>query len=521
MGLPKMIVPESVGGRTGGASVRFVPQGEASAQDGRATLYFTEKLNETAETEAAIDRMGRLAEAQSAFTNDLDRKRLELMQDPDIAGREAKFQEYAKKRHAEIGEGMDGKTFATFTRASNPVADSYSVNVRHQARTDTTEKAIVGLRNGNDALVLKAGDARNPVERGAIVGQIETNIQQALDNGWLTPAQFEAEKKQTLTKVDQAEALRLIRDNPSGMIQQLAKSDFLPNLDPVARQNLIDKAGNEQLRRANLAYTQAARAEVAERRALRVQGTEAMKNIYDLNETGQLTEGVLQQYRPVLDETQWKAARGMLRGGAIEDSKDSLMVLETGIGTRDMTDSINGALAANRITMPTYRSLMKSNEFALKDDQPASPYRRGKQELIEGLKPGAMLSGAAADLQKAAFNGAIREYEEFAQGQGVEKMRANPAMVFERVDDIRRRYALVNFNQMTEALGVPRFIDKPRERVTDADLNAAGRQVLEEFDRGGMTAAERDIQLRKIEQWSEILKRRDKNKPNPAIGDRP
>lgn len=520
MGRPTIIVPESVGARTGGAAVRFVPQGDS---DSRAGLYFTEKLNETIEAESAIRRMGRLAEANSTLTADLDRKRLELAQDPDIEGREAKFQEYAKKRHGEIAEGMDSKTRATFTRAGNAVADSYSINVRHQARTDTVEKAVVGLRNSNDALVLKAGDARNPVERGAIVGQIEANIQQALDNGWLSPAQYEAEKKQTLTKVDQAEALRLIRENPSGMIQQLAKSDFLPNLDPVARQNLIDKAGNEQLRRANLAYTQAARAEIAERRALKLQGTEAMKNIYDLNESGQLTEGVLQQYRPVLDETQWKAARGMLRGGAVEDSKDSLMVLETGIGTRDMTDPINNALAANRITMPTYRSLMQRNEFALKDDQPGSPYKRGRQELVDGLKPGELLSGPAADMQRAAFIGAIREYEAFATAQGVEKMRANPQMVFDRVDDIRRRYTIVSFDQQAEAIGIPRFVDKQRNLITEADIVKAGRQVLEEFDRGGMSSAERDIQLRKLDQWTEILKLKAKNNPPPATaqGDRP
>lgn len=520
MAKPLMIVPESVGALTNGAPVRFVPQNEQQ-NDARSTLYFTEKLNDTLETEAAVRRMGTLAEAQSTFTNDLDRKRLELAQDPDIEGREAKFQEYAKKRHAEIGEGMDSKTRATFTRAGNAVADSYSINVRHQARADTVEKAVVGLRTSNDALVLKAGDARNPVERGAIVGQIETNIQQAFDAGWLTPAQYESEKKQTLTKVDQAEALRLIRENPSGMIQQLAKSDFLPNLDPVARQNLIDKAGNEQLRRANLAYTQAARAEIAERRALKVQGTEAMKNIYDLNETGQLTEGVLQQYRPVLDENQWKAARGMLRGGAVEDSKDSLMVLETGIGTRDMTDSINGALAANRITMPTYRSLMSRNENALKDDQPASPYRRGREQLIEGLKPGASLTGGAADLQRQALVAALREYDEFALGQGVQKIRETPRLALDRADEIRWRYAIINWNEMTQAVGIPRFIDKAANLVTEADLKTSGRRVLEEFDRGGMSADERDTQLRKIEQWSEALKQREKNKPSTAQGDRP
>lgn len=150
MAVPRMIVPESVGARTGGAAVRFQSgvDGQAAA-DQRAALYFTAKLDETAETEAAINRMGVLADAQSTLTNDLDRKRVELASDPDIQGREAKFQSYAKERHAQIGEGMDAKTYATFTRAANPVADSYSVNVRHQARTDIVEKSIVGLRTSN------------------------------------------------------------------------------------------------------------------------------------------------------------------------------------------------------------------------------------------------------------------------------------------------------------------------------------------------------------------------------------
>lgn len=518
----KLIAPESVGGRGSFAPVNFRAGTENAEASARASLVFTEKLSDISETELALKRMSDLAAATSTFQNDLDRKRLELAGDPDIAGREAKFQAYATDRHNKIAEGMDGKTAKLFLRAANPVADSMSTTVRHQARTDLVDKAVVGLRSANDALVAKAGDARNPNERQALIDAMTVNIQEAFDKQWLTPAQFEAEKKATLTKVDQAEALRLIRENPSGMIQRLAKSDFLPNLDPVTRQNLIDKAGSEQLRRANLAYTNEARAEVRERKALRLQGTEAMKNIIDLNETGQLTETTLQSYRGVLDETQWKAARGMLRGGATEDSKDALMPLETGIGTRDMTSEINNALGANRITMATYRSLMSRNDAALKDDQPASPYRRGREQVIKGLEPGALLSGAAADIQRQALVNALREYDEFALGQGPEKLNATPSLALDRSRDIVGRYAIVSFDQMTLALGVPRFIDKPHNKVTEADLIDAGRKTLEEFDRRGMSADERDTQLRKLEAWSEILKQRAKNAtPSPAQGDRP
>ena len=60
-----------------------------------------------------------------------------------------------------------------------------------------------------------------------------------------------------------------------------ALTNFAPNLDPVTRQNLIDRAGTEVLRRANLAHTQAARAELAERRATAVQSNDIMKQVVD------------------------------------------------------------------------------------------------------------------------------------------------------------------------------------------------------------------------------------------------
>lgn len=508
-----MIVPASVGpGR--GSAARFVAE-TPNSQDARGQLLFTAKLGDIADTEATLQRMADVTERTSLLQNDLDRKRLELQADPDIAGREGKFQAYSKERHAQLSEGLDGKTALAFTQRVGPMADAMSTSVRHQARTDGVERAIVTLNQTNDALVLKAGEARNPNERQALIDAMDGNIKEAFDKGWLTPAQYESARKATLTKVDQAEALRLIRENPGGMMQRLAKADFLPNLDPVARQNLIDKAGNEQLRRANLAYTAEARREVAERRQLRISGTEAMKEIIDLKDKELLTEGEIMSRRGVLDETQWKAARQMLRGGATEDSRDSLMPLETGIGTRDMKNSINDAYGAGRITTSTYRSLMARNEAALKDDQPASPYKLGREQIIKGLEPGALLSGPAADLQKQALVNALREYDEFARAQGPQKMAENPAMVLDRTAEIRSRYSLIQFNQIGEAIGVPRFVDRPREQITEADLTAAGRRLLEEHARGLMSDDELNTQLKKIETWEELLKVKARGTPGP------
>lgn len=512
-----MIVPAPVGpGR--GAAARFVAE-TPNQQDARGQLLFTAKLGDMADTELAVKRMSDVADRTSTLQNDLDRKRLELQGDPDIAGREGKFQAYARERYGQLADGLDGKTAAQFQQRVNPMADAMSTSVRHQARTDLVERAVVALRTTNDQLIAKAGDARNPNERQALIDAMDRNIKDAFDTGMLTDAQYRAEQKATLGKVDQAEALRLIRDNPSAMMQRLAKSDFLPNLDPVARQTLIEKAGNEQLRRANLAYTMEARREVQERRQLRISGTEAMKEIIDLKDKEQLTEGEIMSRRGVLDENQWKAARAMLRGGAQEDSRDSLMPLETGIGTRDMKNSINDAYGAGRITTATYRSLIARNDAALRDDQPQSPYKRGREQIIKGLEPGALLSGPTADLQKQALVNALREYDEFALTQGPQKMAENPGIVLDRASEIRGRYAIINFDQMGESVGIPRFVDKPRQAITEADLNEAGRRLLAEQENGAMSEREVTIQLRKLELWHEILKAREKalSGPKPLL----
>lgn len=520
---PRMIAPESVGAGGGGARVP-IPMPDTSSGLQRGVLFFTEKTQDILDREIALERMSTLAQAQSDFSTALDRKRLELASDPDIAGRETKMQQFAQEKFSELRGGMDHGTAAYFDRAGKPLADSINLSVRHQARADTIEKAVTSLAETNNGLVIKAGDAKSPVERDAVIAQIDENLKHARDTEMLSAPQYEKMRKDTLVKVDQAEALRRIRENPAGMQQQLANSAFLPNLDPVARQNLIDKAGNEVNRRASLAYTQEARRDLQERRTLAKMGDDAMKEIIDMADPGGPTGGTLtsndvEARRPYLKADDYKAAKALLRGGAATDDINTLSVLAPELGNRDLKNELTNALLAKRITRETYNSYLAKNEQLLKDDTPASPYKRGREQIIEGLKPGALLSGPAADIQKQALVNALREFDDMSLRLGPKGLRDDPATALDAAAEIRNRYRIVNFDRIGEAVGLPRFVKGNRETVTLDDLNLAGRQIVEELDKGNLSKAEADDQLRKIELWEQILNDRNaaleaqKNKP--------
>lgn len=503
----RLIAPDPLAGGGGTIQARVPIEGPEGAA-GPGLLKFADKLGDWAEHERALKRINDIADHQSGFQTELDRKRLELSTDPDIAGREAKFQEFAQAQFKTRIEGMDRDTAALFKRAANPIADAMGLSVRHLVQKDTLDKALVGLRDGNDQLVVAAGNAKNPNEREAAIAQIETSLKLALDGKVLSPAQYEAEKKATLVKVDQATGLRLIRENPAAMAQQLARTDFLPNLDPVAREHLIDKANTEVRSRASAAYTAMARADLVERRELRLKGDEAMKQIIDLNDQNKLTPQEVEARRPWLDHTTYGAAMVLLKGGTNVDDMKALVAIEPNIGERDLKPELDKAFTNRLITRQTYTSLLAKNEAALKDDQPESPFKRGRALVKEALTPGALLSGPAADIQRQALVGALREFDDFALGRGVQKLRETPGVALDHAQDIVNRYRLVNYDSIGEALGLPRFVDKPRNLITDVDLTAAGKKVLEEFDAGRLSRAERDLQLQKLEQWEQIVKDR-------------
>lgn len=505
MALP-LVVPGSVGGSRG-SQARFSPQVEATTDQSRSMLVFTDKLSDMSETEQQLGRMARITEGQSAFQNDLDRKRIELQSDPDIEGREKKFQTYSQERYAQLSEGMDPKTREFFKKTVNPMADSMSTTVRHQARTDLVEKHVVGLRSTNDTLVAKAVDAKNPNERQAYIDTINANTQEAFDKGWLSDAGFEKERKETLVKLDQATALKMIRENPGQAAVALA-SGKLGNLDVVQREKLIDAANTESRQRLAQALALEARNERVEAKIAAGVTDRATKEVMSKISDNTLTRDYLEMARPYLKPDDYNAGLKVLKGGAPVDNRDTMAALLPRLDREDIGKPLLDALQKNEITKDTFVSLMEKNRQALKDDGPPSPYRQGYTYVNDFLAPALMFDAASAKIANAGRAAALLEYNTFADNNR-DQIKANPILATQQAQDIVRRYQLINFDQISLAVGLPEGYAGTRENISAEDVKAAGVRILQLFDKGAVSEAQKTFELRRLDQWDEIIKRRD------------
>ncbi|WP_428668029.1 hypothetical protein [Reyranella sp.] len=513
----KLLAVDPVGGGGARPAASRVPIADGGGSD--ALLYFTAKLNDTLEREAAISRVSALADATSGLQNALDQKRIELSTDPDIAGREAKFRQFAQAQYAQASGGMDRETAALFKRTANPMADAMSSSVRHGAQKDTLDKALGALNDSTDKLVTASGDARNANERAALLDQADTLLKQARDGQILSEAQYQAARKATLGKADQAFALKLIRDNPGGTAAALGKAEFLPNLDPVTRQNLVDRAGAEVLRRTNLAYTQEARREVAERRATALNSNTIMKEVVDAAATPDgISDDLLARAKAVVPWHDYQAAKKLKVGGGDVDSKAALATIVPDIDTRDVSKDLSDALLKNEITGPTYKSLLERNRAALKDDQPQSPYRQGRDYIKTVLDPaaagfggGGALGGITAGLRADA----LMEYDTWADANR-DKIKADPRLASDYALEVGRRYKLAEFAGTTQTLGLPRFTEVPKAQFDEPALDAATAETKRRFEAGEITPAEAIVQARLLQQWKAALQSRKAVPGEPA-----
>lgn len=506
----KLLTVEPLGGGGAGAGAATihgkVPVTVDSTSDD--ILAFTKKSVDVLDHEMTLNRVNELADNTSGYQNALDRKRIELATDPDIAGREAKFQQFAQAEFAARHGTLDRETAALFKRTANPLADAMSSSVRHAAQKDKLDQSLGAINETNERLIVASGEAKNGPERLALLDQIDANLKQARDGQILSEAQYQAARKATLGKADQAFALSLMRDNPGGTAALLAKSEFAPNLDPVTRQNLIDRAGTEVLRRANLAYTQAARAEIAERRATAQLGNSIMKEVVDAAATPEgVSDELMAKAKQVVPWHDYQAAKKLKVGGGEIDSKEALAAIVPDIDVRDVSKELSDRLLKNEITGATYKTLIERNRAALRDDQPQSPYKQGRDYIKTILDPsaagigGSMFGGITAGLRADA----LMEYDTWADANR-DKIKADPRLASDYAQDVGRRYKLAEFSSSTQSLGLPRFHAGTRQDLDEAGVVAAARETVRRKEAGEIGDAEYLNQARLLRAWDAALK---------------
>jgi hypothetical protein len=239
-------------------------------------------------------------------------------------------------------------------------------------------------------------------------------------------------------------------------------------------------------------------------------GDDAMKEIIDANEAGTLTDKFIQERRPYLNHTDYSAAIKLRRGGAENDSKDTLAAILPDLDTRDLKGSLTDALLANRITTATYKTLLERNQAALKDDQPQSPYKQGRDYIKQILDPSALGMGANSVMGGLAAQSradALMEYDAWADAHK-EQIKNDPQVATRYAAEVGQRYRLIDLSQNEAALGLPRFYQGGRGEMSEGTLKKAIADTQRAYDDGQLSAAEYAAQVRLLQGWDAVVKKR-------------
>jgi hypothetical protein len=214
-----------------GAGAMAETVGTAAQQVGQAVDKIDQARQAVQVSNAATDTAGQLADA-----------RLQLEKDPDVAGRLAKFQAKADEiKQKQLGNFV-GRAAGEYTLRFNQLYKPMEIEVRGDAWREEIQQHRVELSDSLERMANNAIFAKTPLERVAIQGEAEKQIEQAVNTGYLHANQASQLKHAFLGKVDASLAAEQVRLNPGLAIQQLGNPNMYPNMDASTRVQLRAQA---------------------------------------------------------------------------------------------------------------------------------------------------------------------------------------------------------------------------------------------------------------------------------------
>lgn len=236
-------------------------------------------------------------------------------------------------------------------------------------------------------------------------------------------------------------------------------------------------------------------------RVLKQQGGDAAKELDAAATDGNLTREMIEQRRAVLPPAEYKGFLKTLTGPVEKDDRDTVSRFQPKLDETDLSADLTRAHDQGLLSTQTYRSMMQQNRAALKDDQPASPYKSGRDLVKTTLDPGQLLSGPAEQIARAGLAQALVEYDGWTQ----QNQKASRAETIAQAQDTIKRYQIISYERNSLAVGLPRTYSGTRQDIKAEDLDAAERATLQQLDAGKLGRDQADQELRKIETWRGIL----------------
>lgn len=429
--------------------------------------------------------------------------------DPDkfLAGANAYLKEQAKGAPPKLRADLMLTGTRLIGQYRNGIAEK-KTQVDQERFVDQTTTLITTKENEWTQLVASPGGAATP-EAKQLHDEI-TNLRDSLSNNPLTAGRYSPEHAAADMKKLES------RGTLEAMFRQLdAGSVGLATIDAAIQDPTLDLKPDQVISFMNRAEAIQADKET-KRRAAEAQvnrdaakiSDEFLKTARDLKAGGRLTVDWIQKNRAQMNAADYGVAYGLLTSEGVEHNDPGvyadLVLAKANTPVPEYREMIAKAVRRGALKPDTANSLLDGNATAMRDDQPASPYRQGRNFVSSSLDANPLGTGPDFGAKKQTQANALAEYDAWAQQHP--QTTADEALAVGT--SIVQRYSLLDDAITPGAMGSPYGFTGSLNAVTPDDVLRAAAKLKAAYATGNLTDAQYQAEVARLGSWQRNLARK-------------
>lgn len=232
---------------------------------------------------------------------------------------------------------------------------------------------------------------------------------------------------------------------------------------------------------------------------------EFLKTARDLKAGGRLTVDWIQKNRAQMNAADYGVAYGLLTSEGVEHNDPGvyadLVLAKANTPVPEYREQIARAVRRGALKPDTANSLLDGNATALRDDQPASPYRQGRNFVSSSLDANPFGTGPDFGAKKQTQANALAEYDAWAQQHP--QTTADEALAVGT--SIVQRYSLLDDAITPGAMGSPYGFSGSLNAVTPEDLARANARLKAAYATGNLSDAQYVSEVSRLSSWKRNL----------------